>query len=71
LARRQKRIERASILDEANNLKGKSANIVLRDKLVFFIHIEAIDEKTLVGRNQRQKKVSFDLKNIMEIIYDY
>lgn len=71
MPRRQTRIQAHSIPGKINDLIGKSANIVLRDKSVFFVQIIDIDGSMLNAINFRNRKVSLELEQIDEIILDY
>ena len=71
MGKRQERIPRASIPGKINDLTGKSANIVLRNRQVFLAEILGIANDNLLARNQRKRNISFALAELEEIIIEY
>ena len=70
MARRQIRILRDSIPGKINDLTGKSANIVLRNRQVFLATILSMDNDLIVVQNHRGRKDKFELVEIDEIIIE-
>ena len=71
MARRQTRILASSIPGKINDLIGKSANIVLRDRSVYLATILVLKGSELETKNHRNRKQVFKLEQIDEIILDY
>ena len=70
MARRQIRILRDSIPEKINDLTGKSANIVLRNRQVFLATILSLEDGLILIENHRGRKDKFQLEEIDEIILE-
>ncbi len=70
MPRRQTRILRDSIPDKINDLTGKSANIVLRNRQVFLAIILSMEGDLMRIENHRGKKDRFQLDEIDEVIIE-
>ena len=68
---RQVRIIGDAISSRTDELTGKSANIVMKSGQVFFVRILAVQEEEISARNFRNKKVSFQVRMIDEVILDH